>query len=533
MYYFDTLYSNPITGPGSYNEYPPGMQILEYIGMSLAGKWTDDVLYSSYWTIPFSICCYFIPDIKRNKKKNIWIIEIVVVLLCSICLSLSVGEQFYTDLYNNLSIDFPLGVCFAFGITLLLMDHKEKIKETSIQICLISAIIVLLKQSGKFFAVILLISYIIWINSTTLKNQRKAWLFNIIPVLFLVLVAISWEIKYRQYHTQAAFSASRFDLRELFAIISWKTNSEIRDIFINAIIKSKVPFGIVDMSNLVFVFAVSILYVLLNILSKTINTKMFIATGVVTLLGWFIYAIGLLICYLFVFDENEGIALASMQRYLNSYNSGIWISSVFYSCYLLESGIKNGCFQISEIHTEKHKRIAQIKLNVLLLGLILLLPLYSSAHKQIFRLTNGFYQQTANSKMKSLAEIAYFFSDEKEGNAYSYGQKGNILLVHNGGSYPHEAINGFAYLVYPNYYVPWECMYGDHKTFDDDRYTKIFTAKQFQEHIQELKIKYIAIDKLDTTFIQLYSSLFEGELKEGQIYEVGENGRYMLVYEVL
>lgn len=86
------------------------------------------------------------------------------------------------------------------------------------------------------------------------------------------------------------------------------------------------------------------------------------------------------------------------------------------------------------------------------------------------------------------------------------------------------------YLIYEDYYVPWECSYGSQPLYEGDKYTQIFTAGEFRGHVYELGVDYIACDYLDEDFVTQYGALFDAPLKDGNIYRVsGEGEPFSLV----
>lgn len=155
MWFLNKFYCHPDAGLGSFNEYPPGMQILEYIAQGTAGRFADWKIYSAYGTYIIVLLVYFLKKFVWRKKDIFLTVTASAALVMSGC--------FFYHYYNTVTVDFALGITFAFGTAHCLLSHDEKKSGTGsfLSASLVSCMLVLIKSAGKLFACLLLLMWIL------------------------------------------------------------------------------------------------------------------------------------------------------------------------------------------------------------------------------------------------------------------------------------------------------------------------------------------------------------------------------------
>ena len=206
-----------------------------------------------------------------------------------------------------------------------------------------------------------------------------------------------------------------------------------------------------------------------------------------------VYLLGILASYMYTFSEGDGTNLASIDRFLSIYISGL----LFVSLYMLYAVLVR-------------LQVQQSCVALVLMGVLCFVP-----HMEVLDILLRTNVENSIAQRTPLQNLC----DQIWSDPEASGNEDTVLLIHRQG-YPHWPVNHFTYLLYPDYNVPWECSYGSELLFDGDYYTQNLTAEEFCQHISDLGVDYIAISYVDQNFIDLYSGLFDTLPANGQVYRV-------------
>lgn len=494
----------------SYIEYPPGMQLLQYVLLSLRGAFTD-------WMLSFAHVCYLfalpLPFIKGLRFRR------PLPLVLAAALVFSCGTVFYSSGLDNLQVDLALGATFAYGLAMLFLLEKKNGSYDPLacaDIVMAANMLALIKSAGALLAVALLVALLLVVLSSrekrgTVQPHEKGRLFQKMrftrkgiayaAACFPLLTWFLWKMKYSAYldaHS-ATFDTGRYDLLEFIMIMLSKADggyrNEIKINFFMFFFREKTDFGILSLTNFQIVLFVALGFLLLFWLyrgDRSQQTRQICVCGTLSFFA-VAYWLGLLCSYMYTFSQDEGLALASMQRYLNIYHTGAVLCILF----LLLEGY-------GRFHWDSHLFCAVLIVSLTFTSAYDIAMLLS---RQSVRLSIAETQG-----LRALADRLPKTQDEA-----------TVLLIHKEGI-PAVSVDRMRYLTYEDYYVPWVCSYGSRLLFEGDIYTRILTADEFREYIYELGVDYIACDCLDDDFITQYSALFDASLEDGQIYRVGGEG---------
>lgn len=502
MWALDVFYCNPVAEQTAYSHYTPGMQLFEYISMAMQEEWDDWKMYVAYWTYILAIGAFFFQRFERKLKS------VVPAVACAMLYFLA-GGFFYTALYDNLMVDFPLGATFAFGMVLACMpDEKAGLAGIGkcIYIALIANTLILIKAAGMLFAVLLIVAY--GFSSKWRGLLPKQFIIKIIIMILPFTSSWMWSLKYNSYQEEFFTSTGKYDIVQFIKILLGKEDygyrTKIKDSFITYLLHTKVQFGKITLTNItlfvLFVLFLGLLYFYYKRRYVKVNKSvLFVSIG-----GALAYWLGLMGTYMYILSENDGKSLASIQRFLNIYHTMLGFLVIF--------------FVILGIGNEAKAWFCWV---------VVILLLSFADYSVLEKLVQREYQAQSRNVMGSLYALSQQL--DVQGRIEEPGERGTVLLVHNGAAYPHVPINGFTYLVFPYYRVPWECMYSDEKAFDNDHYTQILTKNEFYKHVKDVGVEYIAIDLLDDNFVALYQDLFDHALENGQVYHVLAAGKYELL----
>lgn len=506
MWYADTFHCLPGLKT-IFAEYPPGLGLFELFLITLKGSFSEWHMIFAYSTMIFSL---HLPFLKNSSGKSL-IQELLFAILIGLVILLS-GSIFYPDSLACQYADLPLGAVFAYGMARIFFLKKDEHWSLLdiFDIIMSANMVVLIKSAGKLFAVLMIATLIYVILS---KNNRKEWRTittsrQTILKGFLVLVpfatALLWKIKYTRYNEHVYFNTSNYDLREFFQILAGKVDAgyrvSIKDSFIDFLNNQTIGVGFLNLTNLQAVLILAAVTVLLTYAFRKKSTCCRYSPIIVLYAGVLIYWIGLMASYMYTFMEVEGVALASMQRYLNIYHTAL----VLFLVYLLFT------------------YISQSNVNKLLSSFTLLLLLCFCSLPSLTNLLTGKWVEVANSGVREeLAPIVEFFQRERERERIQ-DIVPQVMVIDQAG-YGYAVI--LDYILFPQYSFPWICSFGSVPIA-----TSICTAEEFNEFIRSRDYAYIVIRMLDEDFVNTYGSLFDTPLENGQVYQVREKSElYTLI----
>ncbi len=172
--------------------YTPGMQLFQWLGLSIMGEWSEGVLYVMLWSF-YALC--MLPFLRGMTWRGAWQIPIALILM------LVIPCVFNNDAYGMLRVDTALGLCLAYAMAQvfrLIRDEKTGGWELG---CLALSLcaLVLLKQVGIGWALLPL--SLLWIEARGRRRLRAGMaLATVIPLL----VFASWKLICASLHLTGA-----------------------------------------------------------------------------------------------------------------------------------------------------------------------------------------------------------------------------------------------------------------------------------------------------------------------------------------
>lgn len=500
MWYLDKLPCVPEAEP-SFIEYPPGMQLLEYLAIRFYGSFSE-------WRMNFAYLVYllamFLPFLRKLTHKRVF----VNFLVCAVVLT--AGSLIYADVYDNLRVDCALGMTYASAMASVFFLKKKDGAYDPLQVLSVvmaANMLVLTKAAGKLFAAMLLFALVLAVvreeGRALVRLPRRQKILGVFLVVFPFLTAWLWKLKYTQTPTAAAFNESAYDFGEFIRILLGADEgyrSEIRTSFITFITSQKNDTWTLPLTSLQFFLLLGALIFLAAAAWKKKdcgNTS----TVWVLLGGVLVYWLGLMASYMYTFDEYEGTRLASMQRYLNIYQSALVLFLVFL---LLSAPI---LYQLRNLSAYS-----------LLLGLLLLVP--PQPIMDFMSRTN------VEASIATRAAFDVLVDQIRADKPPADGEKPSAAIIAQT-DYPIALINHFYYLLYPDYqrlvkYTGYSTVPPAEGSAHDrwPGYMKICTPEEMRAYFEELGIDYLALYSLDDDFIAQYQSLFNAPLAAGQVYRI-------------
>jgi hypothetical protein len=295
--------------------YPPGVSLFQYYFMAWGG-YKEGALFFANGLFILAVLSMMIDIVEKNKA-----IIFATVLLSTLLITL-----FYPMYYVTILIEPILGVLFGGGL-ILVAFYPANPKQLCILLLPIVSFLPLVKEAGLVLA--LTISSVFALR-IIIESIKLTWLS-----IFLILIPCIMGVIWQHYlHSAGVVSPDNaftlHNLRELLFNPSARIEITVAHFFdfhrLNDVGKIFICISLLSL----FYFITSYFRAKKN---RTLLLKDF-SIGVVCLIGFSIYLFGLLMIYIFIFSEFEGMNLASYMRYMNGYLMGMGLLTVI-SCSLL------------------------------------------------------------------------------------------------------------------------------------------------------------------------------------------------------
>ncbi|MBP3255720.1 MAG: hypothetical protein J6M60_04455 [Clostridia bacterium] len=332
MFRTDSFYSSVESTLLVHKDYPPIFQIFELFWTKLCGNYYEPNLIKSMHIFEFSL---FIPVIynltNKNIKSNLRSMIYTLCMIAIIFLSVLLFDQHCV--INTIYIDYLMALISAYAIYMILSE-KEKFSYFSLfNLGMTLTFLVLLKQMGIPFYLIILFVFIcdlvihIFTNRKSIKKVQL-----IIPIILAIILIVivplvewkCWNIFVSNLNTDQQFSLSDIEVLELPSILQGKTGEEYQTTsgnnFIQAIITQSITSSNIELSFVQASIIIICLFIVLLLIFKndfTKGQKFTIISSVI--IGFIGYTFVLLNMYVFSFGPGEGPILASFDRYMDTY----------------------------------------------------------------------------------------------------------------------------------------------------------------------------------------------------------------------
>lgn len=312
MLRLDNLYSVSESNLLVHKDYPPIIPIYELLITKLFGKYQESLLITSIHLFEVSLFIPILSNItsKINKKNKILIILSIIPLVFELILLL---DNYL--IIHTIYIDYIMSLLIGYLLYLLYISDINN-KYNLIGIILLSSFILLTKQVSIIFILPILIYYLI-INKNIKLNKKLSLI--IIPLVFFSI----WNIYVKTNHINGQFSYSISSLNILGILTgssgdAWQHEAMIN--FIKALFSKTITTSFIPLCYIQLVLlGILFLYIIHKKYNKYLNKNNFIKLIILIIILTLIYTLVMLIEYITTFGPDEGVNLASFDRYMDSY----------------------------------------------------------------------------------------------------------------------------------------------------------------------------------------------------------------------
>lgn len=310
MFYLNKL-GNVKEASTIFKDYPPAASLLEYFFVKIGNVYIEANLYRAISVFSIILMLPYFDCFKSNKRFNVFLAAITFII-----------PVFFYNGYTLLTVDNLLGLLMGYLLATYYFAKAGVFK--IISLLMGSCVLTLTKASGAGLAAIVILFMVLDIWNGDKKEIK--WNFKCIlaVAIGIFLAKVSWQYSLQASETAAVWETDKITLGSIYNGLFidhpayWGVT--IRN-FVKAMVGPVGATGFFFMSYTGWALLITIVGTFFALSQK--RNKRIINFTIGSLIGFGIYMISLLLCYLFIYSEEEAQEVASFSRYMDSYLMGI------------------------------------------------------------------------------------------------------------------------------------------------------------------------------------------------------------------
>lgn len=334
----DNWYSIPESRLLIHWDYPPFGSIFEMFWCKLSGNGYNEMgVYIATHMMAIGIMIPPLVDscdrqeLSNKKDGSIKAKYITQAFLLIVIFIVAIKSFDATNRFTSIYKDPLLAFLFAYAMLLITSGDAIKSKFDYIGLVLVCTALLLTKQMGITFVLVIWLYFAVRAIRNTCGKARVFFLIKTLPALVIVplLVLRSWKNYVKSLGIFGQFELSKISIEEIIGIINdpygetltrQTFNSYIHALFEKDVASIFMPLTYV--AGLVLVlFSIWLIWRFIK-KEEVWNVEEAIELGIVFTCGTAGYALVMAVLYLFCFAEGEMRILASFERYLSSWLLG-------------------------------------------------------------------------------------------------------------------------------------------------------------------------------------------------------------------
>lgn len=303
MFYYNG-YGTVSNSRVTFNEYPPLTANFSYILLKLNNVFLEDRTLIGQNILYLSLIIPITSKINYKKSLKKLILSLVIILF--------VPMIFYKAFFYNLLVDGLMGILFGIGLYIIYQNDEDKNYKIMSFVLIITSL-VLIKNTGLFLGVLLIIYYLfdlLFINKEKLKSKeiKKLLLLLLIPLILI----ISWYIKIYLGKYRVEWKIDNINIEEKV-----EDKEKIKEDFFDAFI-TKRQFTAKNVSiSFCIIFLIGYSLYIFELI-KNDSKKKYLSLVIFHSLVFLLFSLFLLWVYLNLFISVEARILSCFERYLST-----------------------------------------------------------------------------------------------------------------------------------------------------------------------------------------------------------------------
>ena len=495
MCHIDDFSTSPLSH-SLFQNYVPGMALFQYLFEKIAMIFPDGIFVD--WRLFFAyhlLASIFLLPFLTVRKWRWFLPAFLLILFTAMAPSFLSEGTYLTSVY----IDGFVGLLAGAGLSMLFLQKPSKTKTAHMLV--ICALLVLVKDVGMLFAVVLAAAFILTELPATRKTPKKLLMVTALAAAFVALPKILWYLNVRMNGATSVKFTRPIDFGVLWRVIMGQETGEIAlipGLCFDKLLKE--PIGLegsfrVDVTYPVIAAILLVLLIALWIIWRKTAPE---AKGRQTvsvcamILTFLIYCVGLPVIYMFKFSADTG--LPSFDRYM----------SIVFSCWTVM------VFLLLTVLAQKRPRWMAAGFGVcVVVGLLTLNPV--RMQKYVTRQDIDEYYNTPR----------FYTGIVDAMNELAAGEEKHVWIIC-------QETTGFEY--WPMRYgirpsnaevnVGWSLSAKSKELYPGDQWSVKITAEEWREQLKDYD--YVMIYKANDSFREDYGALFQNpaDIEDNTIFAV-------------
>ena len=320
MTFYNTLGYDKNSSYVYFKSYPPAMALFQYLVQRIVIWWKPGVKFSE-WHLFFAYqmfaVSFLMPFVGRLNFRSPY------AWICSVFLVLTM-KTIHPSPMSSLLIDPFLGLISGAGLAMVFLGELEPHPVYKFLILLTISIIVLTKDAGMLFAVIILLSFV-GMNWHTIdkRSVRSLSCYLYLPIMAVAIPKSMWMIGLWKNDAHEVFS--RVDWLSFFKVIFGEEESYRKEVVLSFIRRSVQPYTYVTFFGrslpvlllLATLLGISFLMCVVFGRSFPLKRTMFYTIFFEICFCVLCFSFGLLLVYMYKLTPEEGRILHSYERYMS------------------------------------------------------------------------------------------------------------------------------------------------------------------------------------------------------------------------
>lgn len=301
----------------AFRGYQPGIGLFEYFIERLGG-WSEGNLFWAYQLVITSLFLPFVASLTWRKAGRLILILPIVVLVPSL----------FFPSTQIIIIDPLLGLLFGYCLALVYTSDPSN-RRSTLHLTLALAMVVLTKDSGAYLAIVVLVALFAKRLHQRHHGSPGQWLRAAllpvgVPLAGAAVAYLSWKTIIAILHATPELSASNIDLVQLVVGPARPYWGQVVDRFWSSFLSEPLIVSHrLEISQTGMLLSGAALLTLLELWRRgRWGLPRDFSLAITFTVGGVVYAVGLLVLYLFKFSDYEAVRLASFVRYLTTYWAG-------------------------------------------------------------------------------------------------------------------------------------------------------------------------------------------------------------------
>ncbi len=468
MFRLDKFYSTKHSTLLVHKDYPPIIPIYELFYAKLTFSFKGEILIKALRLFNFSLIIPFLED--ANNKKN----TVIKSTICLVVLFLIILLFDQHDVINTIYIDYTVSLLTAYLLSFIFMEKDMFDKFNIINILIVLSFLMLSKQIGLPFC--LMVMFIYGGKVLLMKNDKKK---SIIVIALITIIPLVFFIGWNRYVSTLNID-KQFVISDVVGKRTKKWQKQAATNYVNAVNNYSLVTSYLKINYITWLVIVLVLLYL--ICRKEYNRKERILLGITYTLGFIGYYFVMLALYTTSFGPDEGVGIASFNRYMPSFVL-ICVSSLY-------------MILINKISIKK-------------ILIILIIMIYIQDTAQLTKMIP---------KVKKNSKHIFEMKAEKIKKYTKKNSKVFVIAQNTVGEYQY-GINFYldSQVTNPKYYL-FPIHGNNYKNFYYDIEDYLF------------EYDYLFISNIDPIFPELYDFMFDERPEENNIYKIDKkNHKFILI----